>query len=273
MEILAPFDFSQESIYAVQFGEQIARATGFKLKVLHCINLPSYPYYESDNAKSLRKLLNQDANVAVTNKLKLILGSLPDVEISEGCASSAILIKNASDDIRYTILGYKEQHFPNKIGSTVRDILRFAKGSVFSVKRAVDLQSIKSILLVTDFQKIPVESVSNVKLIQELNKAHLNVLYVNSQDNWQTTRETYGRMDEFCQVHDLQNISLDVINDNSLESGVLNKISRSKVDLIAMKINSSNEKLNLRETHLSAEKIIDNTDIPMLTFAHTSIYT
>lgn len=272
MEILVPFDFSQESIYAIQFGEQIAKKTDSRLRVVHCLTIPSYPYYETNRAKSFHESLNHDARVAVANALKSIVKSLPDIEICAGNASSIILKKSASDDVRYTIMGYKEQHIPDKIGSTTRDILRFTIGSVFSIKHAVELKSIKNILIVTDFQKTPISSVANVKLIQKLNNAHLNVLYVNSKDHWLTTKETYNRMDEFCKVHNLQNASLDIINDDTLESGVLNRISRSKVDLIALKISRAYEKLNVIETHLSAEKIIDNIDIPMLTFAHRSIY-
>ena len=272
MKILVPFDFSQESIYAAKFGEQLAKETECNLKVVHGLNTPNYPYYKSDNIKAFRKLLNADANVALTDKLRSILETLPEVEISEGSSSSVILKNNASDDVRYTIMGYKKQHLPYKIGSTTRDILRFTIGSVFSVKRPVELKSIKNILLVTDFQSTPIASIANVKFIQELNKANLNLLYVNSKDNWLTTKETYLKMEEFCKIHSLKNASLDVINDDTLESGVLNKVSRSKVDLIAMKITRGNEKLKASETHLSAEIIIDNTDIPVLTFAHRSIY-
>ncbi len=272
MKILVPFDFSQEAIYAVQFGEQIANETSATLKVIHCLNLPDYPYHRSESAKSLLKILALDAESSVINQLKQILTSPPDVEIREGSASSVILKENLENDIRYTMMGYKEQNVPEKIGSTTRNILRFAQGSVFSIKRKLELRSIADILIVTDFQQTPVSSVANVKLIQELTGARVKVLYVNSRDNWLTSAETYNRMDDFCKVHNLQNAALDIINDRTLEAGVLHAISRSKVDLIALKIHQGNNTLNSRETHLSAEKIIDNTDTPVMTFAHTSIY-
>lgn len=274
MKILVPFDFSEEALHSLGLGSEMANQLNYKLKILHCLNLPDFSYGDPGKIKAFRKDLSQEAMISLKSIIKGLNDRLVDVdiEINEGSASANILKATFERDIRYTIMGFKKRMIPDKIGSTTRDLLRYANGSILCLKNELPLKSIKNILLVTDFTGVPAKAMENINLLQKLNNARLDLLYINTRENWLSTKDTHNKMKVFCKTHDLKNTALDIVNDETVELGVLDKLMTTKVDLIAIKINKSSDKIHITDTHLSAERIIENTDIPVLTYAHTSIY-
>ncbi|BFP42808.1 hypothetical protein FGF1_36530 [Flavobacteriaceae bacterium GF1] len=269
MKILVPFDFSQESINALKLGKEMSTKLKLDLKVIHSLGISDYPYYKTEEADRLKEIVLTNAKSEMRKILKgfFIDPNAIELEIADSKASPHIIRTSREREIIFTVLGRKDQHIPDRIGSTTRDIIRYANNSVISISKELQFDTLKDILFVTDFEPTPVNALSTVKMIQRANNATLKLLYVNTRENWQSTSETKNRMEEFCKLHGLANADLEIINDDSLEKGVLNHIKSAPVDLIAIRINSSYGKLDIMDTHLSAERIMDHSETPILTYS------
>lgn len=269
MKILVPFDFSQESINALKLGKEMSAKLKLDLKVIHSLGISDYPYYKTEEADRLKEIVLANAKSEMAKVLKgfFIDPNAIELEIADGKASPHIIRTSREREIIFTVLGRKDQHIPDRIGSTTRDIIRYANNSVIGISKELRFDTLKDILFVTDFEPTPVNALSTVKMIQKVNNAALKLLYVNTRENWQSTLETKKRMEEFCKLHGLANADLEIINDDSLEKGVLNHIKSTPVDLIAIRINSSYGKLDIMDTHLSAERIMDHSETPILTYS------
>ena len=238
-KVLVPYDFSLEARHALKLGREVAAVLGYRLKVLHCLDFPQYPYLDFDSVRPLEKTLIDAATKTLVDDLDRMFGSLQDLEIDivSGSASSNILDATFDHDVNYTFMGYKDREIPEHLGSTTRDILRFANGSVMSLKKEVSLDSINHILLVTDFQNTSVRAMENLKLIKKITKAEMTLLYVNTRENWLSTKETKRAMKQFCEIHDIQQAKLEIINDSNVVSGTLNGLLNNPYDLVALKLN------------------------------------
>lgn len=273
-KILVPYDFSQEAKYSLKLGKDIAARLGYKLKVLHCLDFPGYPYLGSDSIKSVERTLIGEGTSAVIDDITKMFGSMEglEVDIVSGSASSNILNATFDKEVSYTFMGYKNRQIPNHIGSTTRDILRFAKGSVMSLKKEVSLESIKHILVVTDFFNTAAKAIENLKLIQRITKAKLTFVYVNTRESWLTTKETKRSMKHFSEIHGLGEANLEIVNDDTIVSGVLNGLLTSSYDLIALKLNGLSDTKKINDLHLMGEVLLECTDIPILTYVHENNY-
>lgn len=269
-KILVPYDFSQEAIHSLKLGKEVAARLGYRLKVLHCLDFPSYPYLDFDRVRPLEKTLVDAATQTVIDDLEKLFGTMKGLEIDivSGSASSNILNATFDHDVNYTFMGYKDRRIPEHVGSTTRDILRFANGSVLSLKREVSLDSIKDILVVTDFNNTAVRAIENLKLIQKTTNAKLTLLYVNTRENWLSTKETKRSMKQFCEIHEIHQANLEVVNDDSIVSGTLNGLLNNSYDLVALKLNGLSDAKRINDLHLMGEMLLESTNIPILTHVH-----
>lgn len=273
-KILVPYDFSLEARHALKLGREVAAVLGYRLKVLHCLDFPQYPYLDFDSVRPLEKTLIDAATKTLVDDLDRMFGSLQDLEIDivSGSASSNILDATFDHDVNYTFMGYKDREIPEHLGSTTRDILRFANGSVMSLKKEVSLDSINHILLVTDFQNTSVRAMENLKLIKKITKAEMTLLYVNTRENWLSTKETKRAMKQFCEIHDIQQAKLEIINDSNVVSGTLNGLLNNPYDLVALKLNALSDEKRFNDLHLMGEMLLENTNTPILTYVHNHSY-
>ncbi|MAU14235.1 universal stress protein [Muricauda ruestringensis] len=273
-KVLVPYDFSLEARHALKLGREVAAVLGYRLKVLHCLDFPQYPYLDFDSVRPLEKTLIDAATKTLVDDLDRMFGSLQDLEIDivSGSASSNILDATFDHDVNYTFMGYKDREIPEHLGSTTRDILRFANGSVMSLKKEVSLDSINHILLVTDFQNTSVRAMENLKLIKKITKAEMTLLYVNTRENWLSTKETKRAMKQFCEIHDIQQAKLEIINDSNVVSGTLNGLLNNPYDLVALKLNALSDEKRFNDLHLMGEMLLENTNTPILTYVHNHSY-
>ncbi|WP_299535652.1 universal stress protein [Ulvibacterium sp.] len=269
MKVSVPFDFSKEAVNALKLGKQLATNLGLNLKLIHSLGLEDYPYYKTEEADRLKEIVFANAKSEVNKALEEVSINPNDIEISikDGRPAPLIISTSQEREVLFTVIGRKASKVPQQVGSTTRDIMRYATGSVLSTRKETNFDDIKNILFITDFDNTPITAVGNLRKIQEINNAKLKVLYVNTKDVWQSTHETMDQWKEFCKIHNLTDTELEIINDESMEKGVLYHMRNNPVDLVAIKIQRSYGKLDLFDSHLSAERIMDHTDIPVLTYA------
>lgn len=274
MKILVPFDFSTESLHALKLAKEMSSNLNLDITIFHSLEFPEFPYNQTKDMEQIKNALTHEAELEIKKVLTKEFDSDNGIEVivNEANASSGIIKSTYSRDIIYTIIGSKKRMVPEKVGSTTSDIIRFAHGAVINVKHGLNLSAINNILFVTDFSNTPSKLIQNIKLIQSVTKAKITFLYVNTRENWMSTQETIKRKKEFCKVHDLNDTMLQIVNDENLEKGVFNTTKNGLFDLIGIRINLLEGNLDLVDTHLSVERIMDNIDIPVLSYTHRRLF-
>ncbi|MFN3137550.1 MAG: universal stress protein [Allomuricauda sp.] len=267
--ILIPYDFSKESKYALKLASQIALTTNSKLKIVHALGLSNLTILADDERMVLLRDLQVKAREALRKEMDAHNMEYDgfEIEISEDSPSTAILKSTYEFDADFVLLGFKNQQIPDKVGSTTRDILRYAKGSVVSLKYGMDIHDLKRIIVITDFENTPIAAIENVKFLKDLSGAQLRFLLINTHKDWHTTTETEKRLKTFSDIHNLDNVAVDIINDDSVEVGILNYLKKNPADLLVMNIKKFGSKVDPRETHLTAEIILDNANTNVMSFA------
>lgn len=270
MKILVPFDFSKESINALKLAKDLAQELNLDIKVFHSLGCPKFPYNQTEEEERHKNNLLNKAEQETEKVLRQIFTDIDkiDIEVSDVSPSAGIIKCTYDRDVLYTIVGSKKQVIPDKVGSTTRNIVRHAQGAIISVTDRLTLNSIKNILLVTDFTNTPVNTIHSIKLIQKITNAKITLLYVNTKQEWASTDETNKQKEDFCKIHGLINTELEIINDENLEKGIFNMTKSAQFDLLGIRIKLLEGKLDLVNTHLSVERIMDNIAIPVLSYTH-----
>ncbi|BFP42074.1 hypothetical protein FGF1_29190 [Flavobacteriaceae bacterium GF1] len=274
MKVLVPFDFSEEAKHALRFGNELSSQLNLELKVLHALGLSDFPYYKTNALDTIPDKVEKAANHELKTVLTDELGGVDRVhfEIGHKGATREILKTMRTEEISFTVLGYKDFEVPEKVGSTTKDILRHAEGSVLCLKKPLSLSHVKTVLFVSDFQNTPTKAMGNIKKLVKAAGASLRFLYVNSRANWLSTNEVLSRFYQFCSVHDIVDREIEIVNEETVDMGVVHYVNRNPVDIIGLKIGRESSKIDMAHAHLSAERILSHTDIPLLTYAHESRY-
>ena len=270
MKILVPFDFSKESVNALELAKELAENLDTEIKILHALNYPKFEYFNTVVGEELIEKLKSKAKADIDELLhKMHFNkSRIEVEISKDKAAAAIIKSTYDNELLYTIIGKKEQVIPKKVGSTTRDIIRYARGAVICVKNKVTLRDFNDLLVITDFSNTPIKASGRIKTIQELNQSKITFLYVNTKENWMSTEKILEKKNAFCKTHNFINTKLEIIDAESLEMGVAHLMRREKFDLVGIKIRLFENNYDIVNTHLSIERMLHNIDTPVLSYTH-----
>jgi nucleotide-binding universal stress UspA family protein len=175
----------------------------------------------------LNKLIkrNNHANVKVVADVEF--GYLPEV-ISEFVSSTLI---DAITMGSHGAHGYREYF----IGSNAEKIVRNASVPVLVVKDFRKGQ-LKSIVFPNNLNhdENQEELAMKVKALQELFKAKLHILFVNTPENFASDTITLIRLKAFAAKFAFKNYTLNIFNDLNKEEGVIHFTKSIEGDLIAL---------------------------------------
>lgn len=241
-KILVPCDFSKPAVNAFRFALRIAKESKAAVHLLFVTELPVMPanilvpvmgfetaYVEDITGKaeaefkSLAEKYN-DARVKVAFKIEL------------GSISERILDYIRSEEIDLVVMGshgasgLKEMF----IGSNAEKIVRGSLVPVLVVKNYFS-GSVTSIVfpntLETEHQE---DLVMKVKALQNLFKAKLHIVYINTPLNFASDRVTLARLQAFAARFMIKDFTINIYNHQNEEEGINLFARKVNAELIAM---------------------------------------
>lgn len=120
------------------------------------------------------------------------------------------------------------------IGTNTARVVRSSPVPVISLRKAVDIPTIKDIVFATTLELNQTQFVSKVKSLQEFFNARLHVLLINTPLNFQDDSKSRGALDEFVRHYKIKDYVLKVRNEAHEQEGIINYASEVKADMIAM---------------------------------------
>lgn len=271
-KIIVPCDFSDQAVEAFRLALDLAALINGQVHLINVIELPVMhdtvlmPTLSFE--ENLMKELKAGAETQFT-KLKSQYGGSAKVEsvVLYGATSISILDYVSENNIDLVVMGSKGASGVKElvIGSNAEKIVRRSEVPVLVVKKYVELASIKNIVFPSTLQHDHEDLVTKVKELQDIFKATLHIVYINTPGNFTRDIITTKRLNDFARRYMFTNYTTSVFNDNYEESGVINFTHTIGADMIAMGTHGRKGLTHLLSGSVT-EDIVNHVDCPIWTF-------
>lgn len=270
--ILVPIDFSEQAEHAMKTAAQIARLSGGKVFLLHMINLPS-----NENDLEAHGDASNPAKMLFLKKVHEKFDELKEIDYMQGIEVSEEVrfhktfagIIDYSHELNIDLIvmgshgatGLKEMF----IGSNTEKVVRNSDIPVLVVKKGIDVFQIKKFVFASDFSDEVKPSFGRfVKFAAKFN-AEIDLLFVNTIHNFESTHVTSKRLKEFVLNYEMPKYTLNIFNDTSVERGILNFAKDTDADVIALNTHQRKGLSSMFNDSIS-EDLVNHALKPVITF-------
>ncbi len=272
-KILVPCDFSDSAMQAYTFAMNLAERAKAEVFVLKIIDLPfiyetslgTTPEYSDPG---IIKDLELDARDNF-EKMKQQHPRQEKISFTTLRGSVTFAIKQFAEDHHIDLIvmgtrgasGWKEYW----IGSNTEKVVRFAPTPVLAIRKAFDLNTIKSIVFPTTLHLDQHDLITRIKDLQAFFSATLHLLLVNTPGNMLRTKDEMDLMEEFARHYKLTQYTRNTRNDFNEPDGIINFAHEVKADMIAMGTNGRRGVAHLFMGSV-AEDVVNRVDCPIWTY-------
>jgi len=281
--ILVPTDFSEQAGFAMDLACQIARKTKSALIVLHVLDYTglfdfsagssAYPLMgnpagldldqefmeslyrnaEEKCAKFLKEHETEDLRIVKKIKIGSAFHYITE-EINEEKTDLVIMGSKGSS-------GFEEV----LIGSNTEKVVRHAKCPVLTVKSKINVNNVNDIVFATSFKEEDSHVAEEVKKLQEVFKAKLHLVRVNTPNNFETNRVIMEKANNFIKENSITNYTINIYSDKVEEDGIIFFAQDINADLIALATHGRSGLLHLLSGSI-AEDVVNHAKRPVWTF-------
>jgi len=266
---LIPTDFSDQAENALKVAIQLAKKNDGEIILLHSMELPLHLassdkgelpeafYFVKLAEKNFSDLMSKPFLDGVNASTAIGKGEIYD-DISDA-------VKKYNIDLvimgSHGASGFKEMF----IGSNTEKVVRTSEIPVLVIKKDRPNFSIQDFVFATDFSP---ECKKPFKKAIDFAKgfgATIHLLYVNTPSGFKTSAEAKGIMEDFIKGTGLENYTLNVYNDLSVEKGILNFATESKAQLVGVSTHGRKGIAHFFNGSIS-EDIVNHANMPVVTF-------
>jgi nucleotide-binding universal stress UspA family protein len=270
--ILVPIDFSEQAEHAMKTAAQIARNSGGKIFLLHMLNLPSNtddmdPHGDASSPAKVLYLEKIHERFEEFMQEDYLEGLEVKEEVRFHKTFSGII--NYSHELNCDLIimgshgatGLKEMF----IGSNTEKVVRNSDIPVLVVKKGIEIQQFKKIVFASDFTDEVIPSFSRFLSFAEKFNAEVDLLFVNTVHNFEPTRDTKPRMEDFVKQFKMPKYTMTIYNDTSVERGILNFSKEINADMIALNTHQRKGISSMFNDNIS-EDLVNHALKPVITF-------
>jgi len=270
-KILVPTDFSDHAEYALKVAAQIARENDGEIILLHMLELPGQGSDAVGSGSDIPEIM------FFKNKAIEKLESLMDVSYLEGIQVSEAIqfekvfegIVNVSHKNNVDLIvmgshgasGFQEMF----IGSNTEKVVRSSDVPVLVIKEEDANFSVKKFVFASDFTEEIKSSFSKVVDFANNFKAHLNLVMINTPNNFKSTEVAKKIMADFIGSFNVSDYTTHIYNETNVEKGVLNFAKSIDADLIGMSTHGRKGISHFFNGSIS-EDLVNHAQRPVVTF-------
>ena len=270
--ILVPTNFSENCKKAEELGIEMAKLYNSEIHFFHLINTP-VNWVELDKEKEKRY-------PETVKQIGIAKASLRELEkkaerqglecrtFLEFDGGQANILKHSGHfhhDFIVTGSSGTRGGIRELMGSNVEKIVRKADVPVVVVKDEEVSFPFKDIVFVSDFLQDVSDVFKQVISIAEKCGAHIHLLRVNTQTDFNSIEQGLDPIKEFLKKFpDLDNFSMNVYNEQDVETGINNFLRYKNADLIAMCTHGRTGFLSLFSKSI-AEGVTNHSELPVMT--------
>ncbi len=239
-KILVPTDFSSHANNALQVAAQLAKTHSSEIYLLHMLELPMAQIDAMSTHSALPEAMffmklaqKRFKELTASDYLKgLVLHEI----VNFHQAFNGIIDTCHEHNIDMIVMGshgssgFKELF----IGSNTEKVVRTSDIPVLVIKNEHKIFDIQNFVFASDFTSECIAPFQKAIEFANYFDAKLHLVMIITANKFLTTFASKYRMDEFIKDFKLENFTLNVYNDDSIEKGILNFSKQLDADLIGM---------------------------------------
>lgn len=267
--ILVPTDFSEQAENALKIAVQLAKKHKSEIFLLHSVEMPLHLA-----TKSHQEMPESLFYIKVTEQRFAELKENPflsKVELNEVIGKGEIYedVKKVCENNNIDLIimgsagasGFKEMF----VGSNTEKVVRTSKIPVLVIKHFKEDFAINDFVFATDFTQEGLGAFDQAQKFARKMGAKLHLLYVNTPVDFRTSHQTMKIMKNFIKGMGVENYSLNIYNDVSVEKGVLNFTKHINAQLIGMGTHGRKGISHFFNGSIS-EDMVNHAQMPVITF-------
>ena len=272
--ILVPTDFSEAADAALKLASQLAQNINGRIILLNVIDPPEGSDFTaqgaSNNPVSFEDIFTFKLIEKIRNDLEEAASDYEDVEIETEFALGDIVKKVnqkvKDDDVDLVIMGTTGSSGLQEflVGSNTEKVVRYAHCPVLSVKAEQHELPGRHMVFASTFTESLDHIVPHLKAFQQLFKATIHLLSVNTPRNFVITGEARKRMREFAEAFQLENYTLNIYNHKDEEDGITSFAEENDMDVISVATHGRTGLAHLLSGSVS-EGLVNHCTKPVLT--------
>ncbi len=282
-KILVPTDFSEQAGYAMDLACQIAQKAKSELVALHVLDHTGL--FDFSTGSSAYPLMGNPAGLDLDQKFLESLYSnaeekcaqfLKPYEKKELKISMKIKIGSAfhyiTEEIEHNktdlvIIGSKGSSGFEEvlIGSNTEKVVRHSNCPVLTVKSKMNIEDVENIVFATNFKEEDSHVAGELKKLQEIFKAQMHLVRVNTPNSFETNRKIMAQANKFIEENNINNYTINIYSDKVEEDGIIFFAQDIKADLIALATHGRSGLLHLLSGSI-AEDVVNHAKRPVWTF-------
>ncbi len=272
-KILVPIDFSAQAEYAAKVAVSIAKLTDAKIYLLHMLELPTgvidpSSYGTSSNTPTALLFLKRAyEKFEKFKKLPFFDGIEIEDSVLFHKAYDGIIDESVKNDINLIVMGSKGTSGLEEmlVGSNTEKVVRNSDIPVLVIKQEIENFKIENIVFASNFNLDARKSFQKILDFSAIFDAQIHLLKINTIHNFETTKESSDAIRNFINEFDLNNYTLNIYNDVSVEAGVLNFAKVIDADIILLNTHGRRGLAHLF-TGSIGEDLANHAKLPVLTF-------
>lgn len=272
-KILVPIDFSEQAEYAAKAAVSIAKLTGAKIFLLHMLELPvgvidpSNFGNSNNNPSSLLFLKGANEKFERFKRLPFFKGVKIENSVLFHKAFDGIIDESENNNVDLIVMGSKGASGLEEmlVGSNTEKVVRNSSIPVLVIKNEIIDFKIKNIVFPSNFELDARGAFKDLLNFTSIFKAKLHLLKVNTIHNFQTTKESSDAIRTFIDGFDIEDYTLNIYDDVSVEAGVLNFSKVIDADVIVLNTHGRKGLAHLFTGSIT-EDLTNHAKLPVVTF-------
>ncbi|HAS44751.1 MAG TPA: hypothetical protein DCS93_30005 [Microscillaceae bacterium] len=275
MNILVPFDFSEQAQNALKVAKTLAQKNSSKVILFHVIEpimaqSGTHPEFRVDTSQeeyfnrmveATRVNLDNAANSAQDDYVKVEAV----VEIG-GFLTSIKNYATKENDIRLIVSGTAGSKGLEEVlvGTNTEKMVRHLTCPVLTIPNEVESFETNNVLFATNLSDEQLIPLNRLQQLQGLWGNHIHLLFVNTPNDFLSTKEVIKKKEEFLRRSGLRNYTFHEYADHTQEVGIVNAANDLDVDMIVI---PTHQRKGLWHFFLGsiAEGVVNHAEKPVLT--------
>lgn len=231
--ILIPTDFSSQAKAALNTAVLLAEKINAELFVLHSVDIHDGFISRSNPENPLSREDTLILRAEAEMKEHLASMGLKDFKPNTIIGTDAILedvLKTCEQhDIDFIVMGSSGSSGLSEllIGSNTERIVRHAKVPVIVIKdKAIDFKKGATFVFASSLKSKDKSALEKAKIAAAQLNTQLEILYINTQSNFKTTKDIYKLIDSFLTEEERIEIKVVVHNADTVERGIIDYMDK-----------------------------------------------
>lgn len=270
--ILVPTDFSDQAEKALKVAAQLARKFDSEIYLLHMLELPlqlidpvNGSSHNLPEAIFFMKLAHQRFSKIMKEPYLKGIKVHETVEFHRAFDGIMEISKEKKCDL--IVMGSHGSSGIEEIliGSNTEKVVRHSEIPVLVIKNDIPDFEIRNFVFATDANADHKDLLNKALKFATAIDAKLHLLFINTPNNFSTSREAAERFQQFVDGHDKEQISTHIYNDISVEKGILNYAEKVHADLLGIGTHGRKGIAHFFNGSIS-EDLVNHANRPVVTF-------